>query len=135
MGFLRPCATLAGMLKRLLLTAAGLALLAWAWPSSAQEDLDSLKVCTETQKLLFENAFVRVIDDVIPPGVREPIHRHPRGLVIAMVDSDTETTVYPAGNVVRGRSTAGSVTWSDITVHETRNPGSAPSHFIRIDLK
>ena len=109
--------------------------LAWAWPSSAQEDLDSLKVCTETQKLLFENAFVRVIDDVIPPGVREPKHRHPRGLVIALVDAETETTTYPAGNVVRGHSKAGTVTWSDVTVHETRNPGSAPSHFIRIDLK
>ncbi len=94
-----------------------------------------MKVCTETQKLLFENAFVRVIDDVIQPGVREPKHRHPHGLVIAMVDSDTETTVYPAGNTVRGRSKAGAVIWSETTVHETRNPGTVASHFIRIDLK
>jgi len=124
-----------GMTKRFLLAGACLMLLAWAWPSEAQEDLDSLKVCTETQKLLFENAFVRVIDDVIPPGVREPKHMHPRGLVIALVDADTETTVYPGGNVVRGHSKAGAVSWSDNTVHETRNPGSAPSHFIRIDVK
>ena len=123
------------MLKRCLTAGAGLILLAWAWPSNAQEELDSLKVCTETQKLLFENAFVRVIDDTIPPGVREPKHRHPRGLVIALADADTETTVYPAGTVVRGHSKAGAVSWSDSTIHETRNPGTMTSHFIRIDIK
>ena len=122
-------------MKRFFLAGACLVLLAWAWPSSAQEELDSLKVCTETQKLLFENTFVRVIDDVIPPGGREPRHQHPRGLVIALVDSDTETTLYPSGNVVRGHSKAGAVTWSDYTLHETRNPGVAASHFIRIDIK
>jgi hypothetical protein len=123
------------MMNRCLLAAGCLILLVCVWPSNAQEELDSLKVCTETQKLLFENSFVRVIDDAIPPGVREPKHRHPRGLVIALVDADTETTAFPGGNVVRGHSKAGSVAWSDVTVHETRNPGLTPSHFIRIDLK
>lgn len=124
-----------GLLNRCLLALAVIAGFVWAWPAPAQEELDSLKVCTETQKLLFENAFVRVIDDEIQPGVREPKHRHPHGLVIALVDADTETTIYPGGNVVRGHSKAGAVSWSEITLHETRNPGSAASHFIRVDVK
>jgi len=43
--------------------------LALARLRAQEEDLDSLKVCRDTQKLIFENALVRVIDDVIPPGV------------------------------------------------------------------
>lgn len=123
------------MKKRYLIAATALVALVWAWPSSAQEELDSLKVCTETQKLLYENTFVRVIDDVMQPGVREPKHRHPHGILIAMVDADTETTLYPAARTVRGHSKAGAVTWGDETIHETRNPGTAASHFIRIDIK
>ena len=57
--------------------------------SRAQDHLNSLIACHETQKLIFENAFVRVIDDVIPAGVSEPKHRHPHGVVIALEDADT----------------------------------------------
>ena len=54
---------------------AGLGL--WFTAKSQEDDpLDSLKVCKDTQKLVFENQFVRVIDDTIPPGVTEPRHRH-----------------------------------------------------------
>jgi hypothetical protein len=38
----------------------------------------------------FKNAFVRVIDDVIPPGRSEPKHRHPHGMVIAVKDAETD---------------------------------------------
>jgi predicted metal-dependent enzyme (double-stranded beta helix superfamily) len=103
--------------------------------SAAEEDLDSLKVCRETQKLIFENAFVRVIDDVIPPGVTEPKHRHPHGVVVTLVDADIESKVYPEGRETRGHSKFGNVGWSEPTVHEVHNVGTAASHFIRIDVK
>jgi hypothetical protein len=120
------------MRKRWLWLGVPVALAVWVWPSQAQDSLDSLVVCKDTQKLLFENSFVRVIDDVMAPGVKEPKHWHPHGLVIALVDvdADTETTVLPAGQVVRGHSKAGAVTWGEVTVHETRNPGTSTSHFI-----
>jgi hypothetical protein len=50
-----------------------------ALPKSSDDSLDSLKVCAATQKLIFENEFVRVIDDHIPVGVTEPLHRHRHG--------------------------------------------------------
>lgn len=109
-------------------------LAAFAFRAGAQDELDSLTVCRETQKLIFENALVRVIDDVIPPGVAEPRHRHPRGLVITLADADVETR-NGAGNPVRGHSTAGTVRWNEPLTHEVRNVGNTPTHYIRIDIK
>jgi hypothetical protein len=113
---------------------AALAIATFALRTPAQDELDSLTVCHDTQKLMFENAFVRVIDDVIPPGVSEPRHRHPRGLVITLADGDVETR-NGAGNPVRGHSTAGSVRWNEPLTHEVRNVGAAATHYVRIDVK
>jgi hypothetical protein len=101
----------------------------------AQPDLDSLVVCRNTQKLIFENAFVRVIDDVIPPGVSEPKHRHPHGVVIALEDADIETRTYPGGQPIRHRNIKGNATWNEAYVHDVKNVGTTTSHVIRIDLK
>jgi len=95
--------------------------------------LDSLQVCKDTQKLLFENAFVRVIDDVIPPGGAEPRHQHPRGVVVTLAEADVETT-NAAGRTAKGHARIGAA-WSEPTVHEVRNVGAAPTHWIRIDIK
>ncbi len=101
----------------------------------AQDPLDSLVVCRATQKMIFENAFVRAIDDVIPPGVSEPKHHHPHGVVVALVDADTETRSYPNGKAIRRHTAAGTVTWNEAMTHEVKNVGVASTHFIRIDLK
>jgi hypothetical protein len=103
--------------------------------SPAQDNLDSLIACHETQKLIFENPFVRVIDDVIQPGVAEPKHRHPHGVVIALVDGETESHTYPEGSLKRGHSTGGTASWNEALVHDVKNVGSKPTHFIRIDIK
>ena len=110
-------------------------LVALALRAPAQDELDSLKVCPDTQKLIFENAFVRVIEDVIPPGVAEPKHRHPRGVVIALSDADVETRSYPDGKPTRAHSVAGTARWNEPMIHEARNVGTAPSRYIRIDVK
>lgn len=101
----------------------------------AGDDLDSLIVCSQTQKLIFENPFVRVIDDVIPPGISEPKHRHPHGVVVALVDADTETHSYPGGKATRRHTVKGTATWNEAMVHDVKNIGRAPTHFIRIDVK
>ena len=113
---------------------AALAIGAFVLRAPAQDGLDSLVVCRDTQKLVFENAFVRVIDDVIPPGVSEPRHHHPRGLVITLADADTETK-NDGKNPARGHSTAGSVRWNEPLTHEVHNVGTSATHYIRIDVK
>jgi hypothetical protein len=120
------------LLAAILLIAAGVLLVR---KGRAQDELDSLIVCHETQKLVFENAFVRVIDDVIPPGVSEPKHRHPHGVVVALENADTQTHSYPGGKAVTRHTTKGAVSWNESMIHDVRNVGSTPTHFIRIDVK
>jgi hypothetical protein len=103
--------------------------------SSAQEELDSLKVCSDTQKLVLENPFVRVIDDRIPVGVTERKHRHARGLTIALTDYDIEQKSYPQGSITHSHRRFGEVNWGEPVVHEVHNVGKTPSHALRIELK
>ena len=101
----------------------------------AQDALDSLIACHDTQKLIFENAFVRVIDDVIPPGASEPKHRHPHGVVICLEEADTEVRVYPDGTPLRRHSLRGTATWNEALIHDVKNVGKTATHYIRIDVK
>jgi hypothetical protein len=103
--------------------------------SSAQEELDSLKVCSGTQKLILENSLVRVIDDRIPVGVTEAKHRHAHGITIALTDYDIEQKTYPQGSTTRSHRRFGEVNWGEPVVHEVHNVGQTPSHAIRIELK
>ncbi len=101
----------------------------------AGQELDSLKVCSQTQRLIFENSLVRVIDDRIPPGVAEPLHRHPHGVVVYLTDYTVEQTSWPDRKKSRSQRKAGTASWSEAVVHEVNNVGSTPSHAIRIELK
>ena len=110
----------------------GVAVLAFA---QVQDDpLDSLKVCAATQKLILENKFVRVIDDQIPVGVTEPMHRHPHGVVVYLTTYTNEQVTQDGTKSVSERK-AGTASWSEPTVHTVKTIGTTPSHAIRIELK
>lgn len=104
------------------------------WPQAADDPLDSLKTCPDTQKLLFENQFVRVIDDQIPVGAMEPLHHHRHGVVV-YINTYTNEQTSPDGKAVVQNRKAGTASWSEDTVHTVKNIGSTPSHAIRIELK
>jgi hypothetical protein len=116
-----------------ILTTAFVAVALLAMPQSNSDSLDSLKVCAATQKLIFENEFVRVIDDQIPAGVTEPLHRHRHGVVIYVTASKYETAQDDKKTVTRRKE--GTALWSEATVHTVKNAGKAPAHAIRIELK
>src|SRR5258708_5037489 len=97
-----------GLIGAVVILSAGLLLRS----SSAQEELDSLKVCSDTQKLVLENPFVRVIDDRIPVGAAEPKHRHARGVTIALTDYDIEQKSYPQGKTTASHRRFAEVNWS-----------------------
>ena len=115
-----------------LLLAAGTFLLLSAVP---QQDLDPLKVASDSHKLLFENKVVRVIEAKVPPGKTEPKHSHPQSVTVYLANYTVETTTFPGGKVTRGDRKFGSVAWTDATVHEIKNVGNTPSHAIRVELK
>jgi len=105
-----------------------------AWPQGTDDPLDSLTVCRDTQHLLLENSFVRVIDDQIPVGVTEPLHRHRHGVVV-YINNYTNEQISQDGKKTIGQRKAGTASWSDETVHTVKNTGTTPSHAIRIELK
>jgi hypothetical protein len=105
-----------------------------AWPQAVPDPLDSLKVCADTQHLIFENAFVRVIDDGIPAGASEPRHRHRHSVVVYLTDYTLEQTTDDGQKTVTPRKAA-TAAWSEAIVHSLKNIGTTPSHAIRIELK
>jgi len=104
------------------------------WPQSTNDPLDSLKVCADTQHLIFENQFVRVIDDQIPPGVTEPMHRHPHGVVVYLNPNISEQILQDGTKTSRERK-PGTAVWAEAVVHSVHNTDKTPSHAIRIELK
>jgi beta-alanine degradation protein BauB len=105
-----------------------------AWPQAGEDPLDSLKVCAATQRLMLENQFVRVIDDNIPVGAKEPLHRHRHGVVVYLTDYTVKQTS-PDGAVTTSARKTSTASWSEAVVHTVENTGSTPSHAIRIELK
>jgi hypothetical protein len=88
----------------------------------------------ETQKLLMENAFVRVFEINVAAGVAEPRHSHARGLTIALSDYENETR-QDGGEWRKGFTKFGDVRWAEPVTHEARNSGKTAQHVIRIELK
>jgi hypothetical protein len=105
-----------------------------AFPQTTDDPLDSLKVCAATQRLILENQFVRIIDDEIPAGETEPLHRHRHGVVVSLNNNTYEQTAQD-GTKTRLERKAGTAGWSEAVVHTVKNVGSGPSHAIRIELK
>ncbi|MGD1072481.1 MAG: hypothetical protein ABSB15_20340 [Bryobacteraceae bacterium] len=117
-----------------LVIAASFVAAAVAWPQTSDDPLDSLKACADTQRLIFENQFVRVIDDQIPPGVAEPMHRHRHGVVVYLNTYTNEQTTADGRKTLQERK-SGTANWSEAVVHMVKNVGDTPSHAIRIELK
>jgi hypothetical protein len=118
----------------LLIPIAAMALLL-CWPAASQEELDPLKVASDTHRLLFENALVRVISARVPSGKVEPKHKHPHGVTVYLADYDIEQKTFPKGTMNKSHRSFGTVTWGGAIVHEIRNIGKTESHSIRIELK
>ena len=108
---------------------------AWiAWPQTADDPLDPVKVCKDTQHLILENQFVRVIDDQIPVGGSEPLHRHRHGVAVYL-NNYTNEQITQDGKKTIGEHQAGTASWVEGTVHTVKNTGTTPSHSIRVELK
>jgi hypothetical protein len=102
---------------------------------AASDPLDSLVVCKDTQKLIFENRFARVIEERVPPGVAQPRHRHQQGVLIPLADSTIEAVDDPAGRVARRQLKFGDAGWREPVVHAVRNVGQTELLNIRVELR
>jgi len=103
-----------------------------AW---AAEELDPLIVCKDTQKLVFENQFVRIVEERVPAGVSQVKHQHRHGVSVALSDYTNEEINYPSREKVRRSRKAGDAGWREASVHESRNVGANEEHLMRIELR
>lgn len=128
--------TIRSVTRTCVLAAAAGTLLLLARPAISQQgDQDVLTVIPENYKLLYENAFVRVIEARVPPGTEEKPHRHMRGVSICMTEYTVESRILPDGVWVRSDRKHGTVYWSESSLHVLRNVGNTTSHTIRVELK
>ncbi len=103
--------------------------------TSPPDPLDSLVVCKDTQTLIFENQFVRVIREKVPPGVAQPMHRHRQGILVPLADAEIESVDEGGGQPVRRQLKFGDASWREPVVHAVRNVGKTELLNIRIELK
>lgn len=106
----------------------------WRLATAVPQDLDPLKAAPDTHKLAFENAFVRVLEVRVPVGKTEPMHQHPRRVVVYLSDFHTRTTER-GGQPQENLRKAGLVRWSEPIVHTVENIGTTEGHVISVELK
>jgi hypothetical protein len=107
----------------------------WRWPDA----LDAAIAAAESHRLLFESDLVRVLEVIIQPGAREPVHTH-RSPSVMIVDEpariryftgDTLTFETPV-NAGREKRTS----WiAPEPPHSVENIDVHPYHAYRIELR
>jgi hypothetical protein len=106
----------------------------WPWP-------DKLHACIaapRSHRTLFENDVVRVLEVIIEPGVREPLHTH-RAPSIMIVDEPTRIRYYTGDTLTFEASAGGGerrVSWlGPEPPHSVENIGVRRYHAYRIELR
>jgi len=89
----------------------------------------------QTYKLLFENERVRVIEEQLKPGEKEPMHSHPYGVFACFLTDAHIRTSFPDGNTSEDFKKAGNTVWRDPVTHAGENIGKAEIHEIMIEPK
>ncbi len=97
---------------------------------------DIMKVAggAETNKVLLENAHVRVLDARGQPGQKIAMHSHPANVVYFLTDAKTKFT-YPDGKTEVREAKAEEVRWSEAVTHASENVGTTEVHLVQIELK
>ena len=107
------------------------------WPPS----LDAVAAAPETHRVLFENDEVRVLDVVVPPKAKEPVHAHCWPSVVYYMSMKTFVVYNGKGKVLFDSRTAPPqfvpfVEWLDPQApHAIENLSDEPLHLVATELK
>jgi len=109
-----------------------------AWPQS----VDAVAAAPGNHRVLLENDQVRVLDVVVPPHTKEPVHAHcsPSVLYImeasAFIDHDANGKVLLDTRKLETPLTFPMTMWKDPEApHSVENLSDKPLHLIRVELK
>ncbi|HWY40887.1 MAG TPA: cupin domain-containing protein [Chthoniobacterales bacterium] len=103
----------------------------WITRANAQ---DPAVVNAKTIRVRFENDRVRVLEAILPPGVKEQVHSHP-AYVIYVLEGGRYRNYASDGKVTEGELKTGDVLYRDPLAHAAENIGDTPLHMILVELK
>jgi hypothetical protein len=104
--------------------------------------LDAVKAAPENHKVIFENEHVRVLDVIIAPHSKEPIHAHcwPSTLYIQqtgdIIDRDAKGNILFDSRQLKVKPKVPFVQWSPAQApHSVENLDDLPMKLVRIENK
>lgn len=100
-----------------------------------EKQRDVMKAPSKALKLLMENEKVRVLDVLLRPGEKEPMHNHPSNHVIYVVSDAKFLLTSPDGKTNRMDLKAGQTIWMDAGSHATENVGTTEGHLLVVEVK
>ena len=95
---------------------------------------DPAVVNSKTIRVRFENDRVRVLEAILPPGVKEQVHSHP-AYVIYVLQGGRYRNYAADGKITEGELKTGDVIYRDPLTHAAENIGDKPLHMILVELK
>lgn len=110
----------------------------WPWP----DELDAVPAAPDSHRVLLENERIRVVQVVIEPGCREPVHTH-RWPSVMIVDGRSPIRYYDADGELALETRSAHAAGAPPLVermgpegpHAVENVGSVTYHAIRVELK
>ena len=100
----------------------------------AQAEMDPLKLSPQLYTPRLENDYVRVYEYRIKPGVKDPMHSHPHGLVYALAGGTIRSTL-PDGKTSTNEVKTGELVWREGLSHALENVGNTEMHALSVELK
>ena len=100
----------------------------------AGPELDPVKLSPQLYTVRLDNDNVRVYEYRITPGVKDPMHSHPHGLMYILAGGKMRSSS-PSGIVSDVEMKTGDVIWRESVSHSLENIGSSEVHVLSVELK
>lgn len=96
---------------------------------------DVMKVAANHYKVLFENEHVRVVENTLKPGEKDPPHTHPDGWYYVTEPGSMKVTMAD-GKVTIWEPKAGESGWLKTkSLHTSENIGKTTMKFVLVEVK
>jgi oxalate decarboxylase/phosphoglucose isomerase-like protein (cupin superfamily) len=92
-------------------------------------------VAKDHYKVLVDNAYVRVVENTLKPGEKDPMHTHPAGWFYVTLPG-TMKVVHSGGKVQMWAAKTGEKGWSEAEgAHTSENVGTTTMGFVLVEVK
>ncbi len=96
---------------------------------------DAVKASPKNFKVLKENQHLRVVQDTLAPGEKEPVHSHPAGWYYVTMPGVMKVT-YADGKTTTWNAKKGEQAWMDAEpAHTSVNVGKTTIQYVLVEVK